>query len=61
MTIHWASLLAVFAVALGSTVAVVVLVTLTLVGLSAGPDSGSPLLGHQPPVPPQDWAGVTRR
>jgi len=34
MTIHWDSLLAVFAVSLGSTVAVVVLVTLALLGLS---------------------------
>jgi hypothetical protein len=34
MTIHWDSLFAVFAVSLGSTVAVVVLVTLALLGLS---------------------------
>jgi hypothetical protein len=44
MTIHWASLLAVFAVALGSTLAVVVLVTLALVALSTrtGPQRCSP-------------------
>jgi hypothetical protein len=35
MTIHWDSLLAVFLVSLGSTVAVVVLVALAVVGLSA--------------------------
>ena len=35
MTIHWDSLLAVFAASLGSTVAVVVLVTVALLGLSA--------------------------
>jgi hypothetical protein len=36
MTIHWDALLTVFAVSLGSTVAVVVLVTVALRGLSAG-------------------------
>jgi hypothetical protein len=35
MTIHWDALLTVVAVALGSTLAVVVLVTLALIGLSA--------------------------
>jgi hypothetical protein len=35
MTIHWNALLSVFGVALGSTVAVVVLVTLALLGLSS--------------------------
>ena len=35
MSIHWDSLLAVFVVSLGSTVAVVALVTLAMLGLSA--------------------------
>ena len=35
MTVHWDSLLAVFLVSLGSAVAVVVLVALALLGLSA--------------------------
>jgi hypothetical protein len=35
MTIHWGSLLTVFAVSMSSTIAVVVLVTLALLGLSA--------------------------
>ena len=35
MTIHWEALLAVFAVSLSSTVAVVGLVTLAMLGLSA--------------------------
>jgi hypothetical protein len=35
MTIHWGSLLAVFVTSLGATVAVVALVALALVGLSA--------------------------
>jgi hypothetical protein len=35
MSIHWDSLLAVFVVSLSSTVAVVVLVTLAMLGLSA--------------------------
>ena len=36
MSIHWDSLLAVFVVSLGSAVAVVVLVALAMLGLSAG-------------------------
>ena len=35
MTIHWEPLLAVFVVSLGATVAVVVLIALALLGLSA--------------------------
>lgn len=35
MTVHWSSLLAVFLVSLGSAVAVVVLVALAMLGLSA--------------------------
>jgi hypothetical protein len=35
MTIHWGSLLTVFVVSLGSTIAVVGLVTLAMLGLSA--------------------------
>jgi hypothetical protein len=51
MTIYWDSLLAVFAVSLGSTVAVVVLVTLALLGLStrARRPAAAPV-GRRPPV-----------
>jgi hypothetical protein len=50
MTIHWESLVAVFAVSLGSTVAVVGLVTLAMLGLSArtaapGGTGGRPAAG----------------
>ena len=41
MSIHWGSLLTVFAVSLGSAVTVVALVTLGLTGLS-GPPSPRP-------------------
>jgi hypothetical protein len=54
MGIHWASLLAVFVVSLGSTVGVVVVVTVTLLRLSArttrggsAPQAGRP---HTPPA-----------
>lgn len=49
MTVHWASLLGVFAASFGATIAVVVLVTLSLLRLSARvPDRGpgwSPVAG----------------
>jgi hypothetical protein len=51
MTIHWDALLAVFAVSLGSAVAVVAFVALALLGLSArtvvadGPSARSRLTG----------------
>ena len=66
MTIHWDSLLAVFVVSLGSAVAVVVLVALAMLGLSAravvpdGPGRrcrpGAPAWPGRPrPVPAWRW------
>jgi hypothetical protein len=48
MTIHWDSLLAVLAVSLGSTVAIVVLVTLALLGCRPGPAARCGI--HGPPA-----------
>jgi hypothetical protein len=54
MTIHWDSLFAVFAVSLGSTVAVVVLVTLALLGLSirARRPAAAPVARRHPVISP---------
>jgi|tagenome__1003787_1003787.scaffolds.fasta_scaffold20742791_2 hypothetical protein len=54
MSIHWDSLLAVFAVSLGSTVAVVVLVTLALLGLSirARRPAAAPVARRRPMISP---------
>jgi hypothetical protein len=52
MTIQWGSLLAVFVVSLSSTVAVVVLVSLAMLGLSvrAVPTAVPPRVPTRPPV-----------
>jgi hypothetical protein len=51
MTINWASLLAVFVVSLGSTVAVVGLVTLAMLGLSARTArTAAPRVASRPPL-----------
>jgi hypothetical protein len=54
MTIHWDSLLAVLAVSLGSTVAIVVLVTLALLGLSirARRPAAAPMARRPPAISP---------
>ncbi len=60
MSIHWDSLLAVFVVSLGSAVAVVVLVALAMLGLSARVPSCPTGLGRRCRPGAPAWPGRPR-
>jgi hypothetical protein len=59
MSIHWGSLLLVFVVSFGSAVAVVALVTLGLLGLSARGAQTVPATSTGRPTGPDAWSPRT--